>query len=151
MKKAMIGALALTISLLITIVLYGGVSLHETTKEEPLVYHVDAKWMLKYYDGINENYYQGKLPPITFEYVKDLKDYWGNPVEASTSRSAPYHMKMDARFKDLPPSAIMNLYHETCHIELNSTNRADPLDDHGPNFQACMLDKAERGAYKDVW
>ena len=122
-----------------------------TTKEEPLVYHVDAKWMLKFYGAINDNYYEGKLPPISFEFVKDLKDYWGNPVMASTSRQAPFHMKMDARLKDMPPVAIETLYHETCHVELESTNRVDPLDDHGPNFQACMLDKAERGAFRDIW
>jgi predicted SprT family Zn-dependent metalloprotease len=40
--------------------------------------------------------------------------------------------------------------HEMCHVDLFVTNEYE-LNQHGPKFQRCMLDKAVKHGFDDLW
>jgi hypothetical protein len=66
-----------------------------------------------------------------------------------------YLIVIDQKTNPILKIADGTLVHEMCHVKLNSIKDlavgSNELDNHGPSFQACMLDIAAKGGFKDIW
>jgi len=101
----------------------------------------------------NMKYFDNKLPKDTkIFFSRNLKNNSGLPSMAWTMCDHPVRLectiKIDPAKSPTRGAAYMTLFHEMCHIKLWDD---DTGDDHGPNFQACMTDLADRGAFRDWW
>lgn len=100
------------------------------------------------YRHINDGYFDGNLPRDTVirftddipipEKVMGLTDVEGDHFAIYISPK--YNVSTDTAFE--------TEMHEMCHI---ATFQDDVFDDHGPKWQQCMLNLAERGVFSSIW
>jgi hypothetical protein len=100
------------------------------------------------------NKYFGAMPEVvTIQYGNLTED--DSMGKTYKMDNGSYLIVIDQKTNPILKTADGTLIHEMCHIKLNSirdlTFTSKELEDHGPSFQACMLDKASQGAFKDIW
>ena len=117
------------------------------------VTHVTDQDARNYYDYINAEYYGDTLPKASIRFVPNLTgpDDNGKNVPALEEYipTDPPQILIDNSLRDFPTITFLYEIHESCHIYVDK--HTPEFEQHGPNFQKCMLDKAERGAFKDLW
>lgn len=108
------------------------------------------------YEQYNKDYFGNTLPYVTIEYT-DIRDENGkhDTMANVEHRASSYHIRIDRQFNPILKTADISLLHEICHIRLDARGEV-PLTEsdevaHGPKFQACMVDLAQRGAMSDLW
>ena len=142
-------------------VVNGGPALHARAteafqgfgNENHVITHATEADLQREYDALNAEYYESRLPQATLSFASNLKgmDDAGNmvPAEAVTFPGEYPRIRIDSEFKNYPSVAFELVIHEQCHV---STDKFHPeFDQHGPNFQKCMLRMAEAGALKELW
>ena len=111
------------------------------------------------YQTDNELYFDNALPKDVIVVAEEAPDSApGHFYYGETSHSVGSHWyKMFVSPKhntsvDLEEETVL---HESCHIKIweKHERMGTPYagDEHGPEWQACMLDLAEQGAFKNIW
>lgn len=103
------------------------------------------------YKEFNEDYFLGQLP-------RDTEVVYGNLTQLNDmgytwkDDAGRFHITVDKETNPVERQARMTLLHEACHVEVEThkLNR-DPFDAHGIEFQNCMVNLAEHGAFRDLW
>jgi hypothetical protein len=99
-----------------------------------------------YYDELNHDFYLDQLPKDTEVKWGDLtaQDYMGLTDKLSSGR---FVITVDRATHVTNSETKMTVAHETCHIKTWGTSEID----HGPKFQACMVNLATHGAFEGIW
>ncbi len=117
------------------------------------------KEMRTFYFASRSAYFAGQLPSnIEIKFVHNLmNDTIHKRVVAQTKcvREADGSLsgctiELDYAYNNYQAGTEMTIYHEQCHIKLWKMN-LKLEDQHVPEFQGCMLDLAERGAFESRW
>lgn len=111
------------------------------------------------YQTDNELYFDNKLPKDVTVVAEEAPDtapnhfFYGETSHAvSTHWYKMYVSPKHNTSVDLEEETVL---HESCHIKVweKYENRGVVYGggEHGPEWQACMLNLAEQGAFKDIW
>jgi hypothetical protein len=103
-----------------------------------------------WYRSYNTTYFGGKLLPNVDVRWADLSaagDLGSTTCTASFDWCAIF---LDSATNRAEVTTRLTLLHEMCHIKVGMSGK-DPPDEHGPPFQACMMDLAKQGALNDLW
>jgi SprT-like family len=112
-----------------------------------------------FYYATRSAYFAGELPSnIEIKFVKNLfNDPLQKRVVAQTKCQRDDKgsltsclIELDWDYNNYETGVAMVLFHEECHIRLWHRNLKIE-DQHGPEFQACMLDLAQQGAFNAYW
>lgn len=112
------------------------------------------------YQTDNELYFDNKLPKDVIIVAEEAPDRLpGEEVFALTQHAAHTHwykMYISPRMNFNGAIERFSIYHEACHIERWEARQAEGLpervsNEHGSDWQRCMLSLAERGAFADIW
>ena len=99
------------------------------------------------YADFNLQYFLGRLPKKANVLWADLTA--NNDMGlAWIDESGTVQIRIDRKMNPVERQADMTLLHEQCHIKLVGKELSDL---HGIEFQRCMVDLAERGAFHDLW
>ena len=117
---------------------------HEKTSEVSNAPFTDQE-LQAWYEGFNADYFINQLP-------KNVRVVWGDltPSELMglTERSdAGFLITIDRKTNPTKRGAEWTAVHELCHVK---TWEAHELD-HGPKFQSCMIQLADKGAFEGIW
>ena len=99
-----------------------------------------AKW----YAGFNEEYFLNRLPANTEVHWADLTPL--SDMGYTTKHGDRYEILVDRELHPTGKQARGTLLHEMCHLRTWDKS----LDD-GLEFQRCMVDIAEHGAFEGIW
>lgn len=103
----------------------------------------------QWYRGYNEEYFANELP-------KDTTVKWGDLTlqdDIGLSELRPdgtWVIVLDRANNPSPVQARLTLLHESCHVRTWVRNMTE-FETHGDKFQACMLQLAHQGAFKELW
>lgn len=107
--------------------------------------------MFVWYLGYNQALFQGELPnDILMDH--DLKD---DTKIAMTeifyvNGTRYYRITFNQKFNLAGNQERMSELHEMCHVRLYVEEQYE-LDDHGPKFQSCMHDVANKRGFDPIW
>jgi hypothetical protein len=113
--------------------------------------HLDA-----WYNSYNHQYFNGELPEAGTLSPPDviidfhLSDPKKLGITIFGEADGYIRMSFNPDYIKSQNTLKMTMLHEQCHIEL-FVEDIHTLDDHGPEWQACMLRLAEKGAFHDLW
>lgn len=102
-----------------------------------------------WYRGYNEEYFANQLPKNTVVKLGDLTPQ----DDIGMSQILPngnWIIIIDRAKNPSPVQARMTLLHESCHVRTYIRGMAE-FEVHGDKFQACMLQLAHQGAFKELW
>jgi hypothetical protein len=104
-----------------------------------------------WFDFWNTTLWEGKLPPTSVRWG-DLtaQNDMGHTLCHSTDEGWRCSIVIDRDTNPVERSAKFTLLHEMCHVAVD-TSSASEFDEHGPKFQACMLQLGKDGVLKDLW
>ena len=100
-----------------------------------------------WYAGYNHEYFQDELPKTTV-ITKELAD--DRFMALTFYENGRYHIALNPKYNFSNKIERENLLHESCHVRI-FIEHEEEFDDHGPKWQACMLELANKGAFKDLW
>lgn len=100
-----------------------------------------------WYAGFNHQYFQDELPK-TVVITKTLDD--DRFMALTFYENGRYHIALNPRYNISTKVERMNILHESCHIRM-FVEGEEEFDDHGPKWQSCMLELAEKGAFASLW
>jgi hypothetical protein len=109
-----------------------------------------------WYNGYNQMYFNNELPKAGTLSPPDviidfhLRDPKKMGVTIFGEADGYIRMSFNPDYIKSEKTLRLTLLHEQCHIEL-FVEDVHTLDDHGPEWQACMLRLAEKGAFHDLW
>lgn len=99
------------------------------------------------YGELNRDYFLGQLP-------KEVEVKWGDLTEqhwmgfTDKHPSGTFTITVDRATNPTWNAAYMTTAHETCHIAIWG---GPPELTHGPRFQNCMVQLANKGAFEGIW
>jgi hypothetical protein len=97
--------------------------------------------LVDWYNGYNEQYFLNQLPAARVE--------WGEMGNMGiTYMGASPLIVISEKYNPSFREAQMTLLHEMCHVKLSPVL---VFDDHGPEFQQCMHNLANEGAFDELW
>jgi hypothetical protein len=136
---------------IVAILLFGSATVYQT-KVSHSARLTDAQ-ITQYFEGDNQTYFEGKLPPTEIHFVENLHGLDGEPVLGITYPGNPYRIYLEAKYADELRYSLMTLKHEECHeaVDENLMGLRLEFEMHGPQFQKCMLRLANNGAFKELW
>jgi hypothetical protein len=121
---------------------------------------------LQMYHVFNVAYFEGKLPAdVRVHFVEHLTDGTTEAMGITSFTQNSIEIALAAEYRDNYSIWGETLLHEACHIKVRdeigrpvillsdgtiNTINLD-LDQHGPKWQACMLELAENNAFKSMW
>lgn len=114
---------------------------------------IDEQQIIRFFEGYNTEYFEGKLPPTEIHFVKNLK-WEGERDMGLIFPGNPYRIYVDSEYQRTPTVAQETVIHEMCHEAVDEEImglRATDFDSHGPQFQKCMLRVAQAGGFKGIW
>lgn len=100
-----------------------------------------------WYRGFNEKYFGSELPQTV---VISHNLYDGRFQALTEYANGYYHIEFNPKYNQAGRTELFTLLHEMCHIRQLSSNEND-FDDHGPKWQSCMHELANKGAFEDLW
>ena len=100
-----------------------------------------------WYAGYNHEYFQDELPK-TVVITKTLND--DRFMALTFYENGAYHIALNPKYNFSTKIERENLLHEMCHIRI-FVEHDEEFEDHGPKWQACMLELAKKGAFADLW
>jgi hypothetical protein len=110
---------------------------------------LDRDRMSSWYNGYNEKYFNNELPKDVL-ITHDLHD---DRFSALTEqyKSGMYHIQFNLKFNQSGREELFTLLHESCHIRQMSSKEGDEFDQHGPRWESCMHELANKGAFDELW
>ena len=110
------------------------------TAGEPL----SNKQLQSWYDGLNEEYFMSRLPraSVTWGDLTALND-----MGATMHPEDGFVIIIDRKTNPTTKTAEATVAHETCHVSTWDLE----FDAHGPKFQSCMVNLANKGAFEAIW
>jgi hypothetical protein len=99
------------------------------------------------YKNFNELYFLNQLPKNTRVEWANLEDDLGQFFVTGTPGIA--HILIDRKGNPYPKYVRAALLHEMCHEKVDLLS--PEFDEHGHNWQGCMVDLAVHGAFHDIW
>jgi hypothetical protein len=99
------------------------------------------------YKNFNELYFLNQLPKNTKVEWADLEEDLAQFFITGTPGIA--HILIDRKGNPYPKYVRAALLHEMCHEKVDLLN--PEFDEHGHNWQGCMVDLAVHGAFHDIW
>jgi hypothetical protein len=110
------------------------------TADEPL----SNKQLQSWYDGLNEEYFMNRLPraSVTWGDLTALND-----MGATMHPEDGFVIIIDRKTNPTTKTAEATVAHELCHVATWGVE----FDAHGPKFQSCMVNLANKGAFEGVW
>ena len=100
-----------------------------------------------FYQEYNEDYFGNRLPKNPVITITDLGDNMGESFQTS---SGTWHIGIDRRSNPVEKQRDLTLIHEMCHVDLHVSG-INTLDQHGEEFQSCMVRIAKQGGFKELW
>jgi hypothetical protein len=119
----------------------------------PVRIHAAPDRLDSWYAGYNHKYFNDELPPVLITH--DLKD--NDKISVTEYGKNYYHIAFNPKFNLSPVEEQENLLHEMCHVRVDVETEgqlqdaADWDNSHGPKWQACMHELANKGAFEDLW
>lgn len=110
---------------------------------------ISENFCQKWFDGINDVYFNNTLPPtkVKFDTIDSaLVGITYCTLNLQTDSYSACTIHINRKYNLAEPVAAETVIHETCHVATYVER-----EDHGPRWQTCMLDLAKRGAFKGVW
>lgn len=109
-----------------------------------------------WYDGYNQMYFQKELPEagsfsppdVIIDFHLDDPDKMGLTVFGE--QDGFIRMGLNPTYIKSTKTLRLTMLHEMCHIRL-FVEDIHSMNDHGPQWQSCMLDLAKAGAFADLW
>jgi hypothetical protein len=110
------------------------------TAGEPL----SNKQLQAWFDGLNEEYFMSRLPraAVTWGDLTILKD-----MGVTMHPEGNFIIIIDRDTNRTKSTTEETISHETCHVATWDLE----MDAHGPKFQACMVNLANKGAFEGIW
>lgn len=110
------------------------------------------------YNEINSIYYNNELPKDTIVTAgEDPKPREGVLIFGDTYHTIGthrYRITISAKNNRVSAEELFTVYHETCHVKVwENKEKVNEVYDGGHNtdWQNCMLDLAQRGAFATLW
>jgi hypothetical protein len=109
-----------------------------------------------WYNGYNHQYFNNELPEAGTLSPPDviidfhLKDPHKMGVTIFGEADGYIRMSFNPDYIKSEKTLRMVLLHEQCHVQL-FVEDIHTLDDHGPEWQACMRHLADIGAFATLW
>lgn len=102
-----------------------------------------------WYQGYNVKFFNSELPQRVIidhglhdDRYMGLTDYdWQQKL---------FIIRMNEKYGPSPKQERETLLHEMCHVR-QIVEGDEQLDQHGPHWQSCMHDLANKGAFDDLW
>lgn len=99
---------------------------------------------------LNDQYFYGGLPVHKTKIILvNLPD--GKMGQAHQNPDDTWVISIDIVSNPIEKQAELTMIHEACHQQDLMRGEDEGVDGHGEAFQACMLEKAGRGAFKGLW
>ena len=89
------------------------------------------------FEQVNNDYFEGQLSNVRVQ--------WGNlAVEKARGLTRFYDngsflIEIDRKLNPSPGAAAFTLNHEACHVATHELLAQEAPDQHGPDFQSCMI------------
>jgi SprT-like family protein len=101
-----------------------------------------------WYRGFNDKYFNNELP----QNVLITHDVHDDRFVAYTEeyKTGFYHISFNPKLNLSGRQELETLLHESCHIQILSSGETED-DDHGPKWQSCMHELANKGALEELW
>ena len=97
-----------------------------------------------WYDGYNEQYFDGMLPRNTEVTYGDLP----GDLAVTFKQGGRFHIVIDKETNKAPSTAHLSLLHEACHLATWNVDKS--IDGHGPEFRACIDRLYKAGALEGL-
>lgn len=102
-----------------------------------------------YYKGLNEDYFDNKLPKDTAIVIRNIDDPPNTIALTTPLGNHKYVISLDPRLNATSGAFALSEAHEVCHEATNEAGHPDPF--HGEYFQNCMKRLANEGAFEKIW
>jgi hypothetical protein len=110
--------------------------------------HMSDAQMKAYYDGLNEEYFNNTLPHADVEWGEMRPDWM---AETWHRGDGTFAIVINPAYNIAGKTVQYNIIHETCHVATMVQLKESGLDSHGPAWQQCMHDLADKKAMENVW
>ena len=110
--------------------------------------HAEQERLEDEYRHINDGYFDGNLPRDTVIRFTDNIPINEKVMGLTDVEGDHFVIYISPKYSPVSSTADEVEIHEMCHI---ATFQDDVFDDHGPKWQQCMLNLAERGAFSSIW
>lgn len=102
------------------------------------------------FEDLNAAYFGGSLTKVEVDLSDQKEDDWiGLTTPCGNGK---YCILINAQLTPAPKEREWVLLHETCHVYVYINEKGTPESDpHGQEWQSCMLNLAEKGAFKNIW
>ncbi len=103
-----------------------------------------------WFEFYNKTLFANKLPPTVVKWADlTFQDDMGHTLCLHIDEGYRCTISIDGDTNPVPRVAEMTLIHEVCHVYVDTT--APEFNEHGDNFQSCMLERAKEGTLRDLW
>jgi len=104
--------------------------------------------LTQFYNDTNFKYFEARLPRVTVMVSEE-------PDSPDLGETVPCgeHCYSITIYSSLVPDyneQKMVELHEMCHVDMDELGIQE-FDQHGPNFQTCMVSLAKKGAFASLW
>lgn len=100
------------------------------------------------FEDLNAKYFGGSLNNVEVDLSNQKEDDWiGLTTPCGDGK---YCILINTWLTPAPKEREWVLLHETCHVYIYEKETPEN-DSHGPEWQTCMLNLAEKGAFKNIW
>jgi hypothetical protein len=122
----------------------------EHHKESKMGSLIGQNYVQKWFDGLNEVYFNGTLAPTRVLYSSGPD---GDSVIGETFCDINPNggviactIYINPKYNTVEAIAAETVIHESCHAAVYNE-----YEDHGPRWQGCMKRLANQGAFEGVW
>lgn len=106
-------------------------------------------WLDAWYRGYNSKYFNSELPAeVLIDH--DLHDDKYIALTDYNTAQKKYWLRFNPKYGASSKQVLMSLFHEMCHVR-SMTRQELIFDDHGVEWETCMHELADKGAYDDLW
>ena len=102
----------------------------------------DLQWE---FDETNVRYFGGSLPKTTVYRSHQKENEWIGITSPCGVKQ--YCIEINTRLAPAPREQDFTLMHEICHVKTFISDNGT----HGPLWEQCMLDLANKGAFTGIW
>ncbi|MGH7744615.1 MAG: SprT-like domain-containing protein [Candidatus Dormibacteria bacterium] len=100
------------------------------------------------YDAFNVMYFSAKLPRVDVQVSNEKNSEWMGRTDECGSRC--FLITISSPWNPSPREQSFTLLHEMCHVKMAVEN-INEFNMHGPKWQECMLELANKGAFNQLW